>query len=52
MSVKPQLEPIPPERWRKNLTDYNEGLGLVYERLMLNDFLEARCARATAVSGI
>lgn len=41
MSAKPHLEPLPPERWRKNLTDYNEGLGLVYERLMLNDFLEA-----------
>lgn len=41
MSVKPRIEPLPPERWRKNLTDYNEGLGLVYERLMLNDFLEA-----------
>ncbi len=40
MSAKPRLEPLPPERWRKNLTDYNEGLGLVYERLMLNDFLE------------
>jgi hypothetical protein len=25
--------------WRKYLTDYNEGLGLVYERLVLNDFL-------------
>lgn len=35
------MEQLPPERWRKNLTDYNEGLGLVYERLMLNDFLEA-----------
>ncbi len=41
MSAKPHLEPLPPERWRKNLTDYNEGLGLVYERLMLNDFLQA-----------
>lgn len=40
MSAKPRIEPLPPERWRKNLTDYNEGLGLVYERLMLNDFLE------------
>lgn len=40
MSVKPRIEPLPPERWRKNLTDYNEGLGLVYERLMLNDFLQ------------
>jgi hypothetical protein len=28
-------EPI----WRKYLSDYNEGLGLVYERLVLNDFL-------------
>jgi len=25
--------------WRRYLTDYNEGLGLVYERLVLNDFL-------------
>jgi SAM-dependent methyltransferase len=25
--------------WRKYLTDYNEGLGLVYERLVLNDYL-------------
>ncbi len=27
--------------WRKYLTDYNEGLGLVYERFVLNDFLTA-----------
>jgi hypothetical protein len=40
MSAKHRIEPTPPERWRKYLTDYNEGLGLVYERLMLNDFLE------------
>lgn len=26
--------------WRKYLTDYNEGLGLVYERFVLNDFLD------------
>lgn len=26
--------------WAKYLTDYNEGLGLVYERFILNDFLE------------
>ena len=32
--------PIPEERWRKYLTDYNEGLGLVYERLVLNDYLD------------
>ncbi|GIL15336.1 MAG: hypothetical protein BroJett039_05090 [Chloroflexota bacterium] len=41
MSTKHFIEPTPAERWRKYLTDYNEGLGLVYERLMLNDFLEA-----------
>ncbi|HJX37236.1 MAG TPA: class I SAM-dependent methyltransferase [Anaerolineae bacterium] len=27
-------------RWKKYLTDYNEGLGLVYERLVLNDYLD------------
>ncbi len=27
--------------WKKYLTDYNEGLGVVYERFVLNDFLEA-----------
>lgn len=32
--------PIPEERWNKYLTDYNEGLGLVYERLVLNDYLD------------
>ncbi len=26
--------------WKKYLTDYNEGLGVVYERFVLNDFLE------------
>jgi hypothetical protein len=30
----------PRETWRKWMTDYNEGLGLVYERIVLNDFLE------------
>ena len=25
--------------WLKYMTDYNEGLGLVYERFVLNDFL-------------
>ncbi len=29
-------EPI----WKKYLSDYNEGLGLVYERLVLNDYLD------------
>lgn len=31
--------------WRRYLTDYNEGLGLVYERFVLNDFLEDLCDR-------
>jgi hypothetical protein len=26
--------------WRRYLTDFNEGLGLVYERFVLNDFLD------------
>ncbi len=30
----------PPDTWRKWMSDYNEGLGLVYERIVLNDFLE------------
>lgn len=38
-------EPLPRERWTKYLTDYNEGLGLVYERLVLNDFLSRLCQR-------
>jgi len=25
--------------WKKNLTDYNEGLGVVYERIVLNEYL-------------
>ncbi|MCB0044610.1 MAG: methyltransferase domain-containing protein [Caldilineaceae bacterium] len=29
-----------PNTWRRYLTDYNEGLGLVYERFVLNDFLD------------
>lgn len=28
------------DTWSKYLTDYNEGLGLVYERFVLNDYLE------------
>ena len=27
------------DTWRQYLTDFNEGLGLVYERFVLNDFL-------------
>lgn len=26
--------------WKKYVTDYNEGLGVVYERFVLNDYLE------------
>ena len=32
--------------WKRYLTDYNEGLGLVYERFVLNDFLLALRAGA------
>ncbi|RME46008.1 MAG: class I SAM-dependent methyltransferase [Caldilineae bacterium] len=31
--------------WKKYLTDYNEGLGVVYERFVLNDFLLALADR-------
>ena len=30
------IEPV----WKKYLTDYNEGLGVVYERFVLNEYLE------------
>ncbi len=33
-------------RWQKYLTDYNEGLGLVYERLVLNDYLDHIVSRS------
>lgn len=40
------IQPIDyPNAWRRWMTDYNEGLGLVYERLILNDFLEALAGR-------
>lgn len=38
-TLQPTGEPQRPI-WQKYLTDYNEGLGLVYERFVLNDFLE------------
>jgi SAM-dependent methyltransferase len=31
--------------WKKYLTDYNEGLGVVYERFVLNDYLEQLLSR-------
>ncbi len=37
----------PRETWRKYMHDYNEGLGLVYERIVLNDFLERLMDRYT-----
>jgi SAM-dependent methyltransferase len=40
MTDKPSVQRLPDERWQKYLTDYNEGLGLVYERLVLNDYLD------------
>jgi hypothetical protein len=26
--------------WKRYLTDYNEGLGVVYERFVLNEYLD------------
>ena len=40
MTNTPARLPVPEERWRKYLSDYNEGLGLVYERFVLNDYLD------------
>ncbi len=38
---KPSARRKPPsDSWKRYLTDYNEGLGLVYERLVLNDYLD------------
>lgn len=37
--------------WQRYLTDYNEGLGLVYERFVLNDFL-ADLARRNNVQSV
>lgn len=34
------LKPVEESRWKKYLTEYNEGLGLVYERFVLNDYLD------------
>ncbi|MGB8646563.1 MAG: class I SAM-dependent methyltransferase [Anaerolineae bacterium] len=37
----------PRETWRKYMHEYNEGLGLVYERIVLNDFLDQLMDRHT-----
>ncbi len=47
MNVKAPIHRLPDERWQKYLTDYNEGLGLVYERLVLNDYLDRLVSRHT-----
>lgn len=39
------------DTWRRYLTDYNEGLGLVYERFVLNDFLR-HLARRHALQSV
>jgi len=31
---------MPEPAWKRHLTDYNEGLGVVYERFVLNDYLD------------
>ena len=41
MTLQHNGEPV----WRQYLTNYNEGLGLVYERFVLNDFLANLRAR-------
>jgi hypothetical protein len=40
-----------PNTWQRYLTDYNEGLGLVYERFVLNDFL-ADLARRNNIKSV
>lgn len=39
------------EAWERYLTDYNEGLGLVYERFVLNDYLR-NLVRRYAISDV
>lgn len=34
------MERVMEPAWKRYLTDYNEGLGVVYERFMLNDYLD------------
>lgn len=38
--------------WRRYLTNYNEGLGLVYERFVLNDFLLGLAQRYGVASAL
>lgn len=39
LSTVLQVPSMSEPSWQRYLTDYNEGLGLVYERFVLNDFL-------------
>ena len=38
-------DPAQAPEWKRWMTDYNEGLGLVYERFVLNDLLARLCRR-------
>jgi SAM-dependent methyltransferase len=40
--MKPQMSE---STWKKYLTDWNEGLGVVYERFVLNDYLDTIAGR-------
>lgn len=51
MQMLKALEPVPMERWTRFLPDYDEGLGLVYERIVLNNYLE-RIASQYNVSAV
>ncbi len=42
----------PRETWRKYMHDYNEGLGLVYERIVLNAFLDTLADRYSIRSAV
>ena len=40
LSDTPATQPVEPV-WQRYLTDWNEGLGVVYERFVLNDYLDS-----------
>ncbi len=40
LSDSPATQPVEPV-WQRYLTDWNEGLGVVYERFVLNDYLDS-----------
>lgn len=45
-----QTEAMQAPPWKRWMTDYNEGLGLVYERFVLNDLLERLRVQFSATS--